>query len=74
MLYSGGFVGPVALGGERGFTSHNPRCLRTCPPLEDLFDDVLILDHADDFHLSGTFRAGQGVYFVNLLDQPSRGG
>jgi len=27
MLYSTIFVGPVALGGGRGFTSHNPRCL-----------------------------------------------
>jgi hypothetical protein len=37
--------------------------------LEDLFDDVLILDQADDFHLSGTFGASQWVHFVNLMDQ-----
>jgi hypothetical protein len=35
----------------------------------DLLDDVLILDNADDFHLSGTFRASQWVHLINLLDQ-----
>jgi hypothetical protein len=30
--------------------------------LEDLFDDILILYHTDDFHLGGAFRASQMVY------------
>ena len=55
----GGPYHPLALGGGRGFsrrkcggfTSHNPKCLRTCPPLEDFFYDVLILDEGDDAHL-----------------------
>jgi hypothetical protein len=54
----------VSFGGERGFTSHMPRCLRTCPPLEDLFDDIFIPYHADYFDISGTFRASQGVPFL----------
>jgi hypothetical protein len=37
-------------GGGRGFISHSPRCLRTCPPLEDLFYDILVLDEGNDAH------------------------
>lgn len=37
---------------------------------EEPFYDVLILDHADDFHLSGTFRA-RGVTFPDhVRDRP----
>jgi len=33
-----------------GVRSHRPRCLRTCPPLEDLFYDVFGLNESDDGH------------------------
>jgi hypothetical protein len=33
-----------------GVSSHRPRCLRTCPPLEDLFYDVFGLNESDDGH------------------------
>ena len=36
--------------------------------LEDLFYDLLVLYHADYFHFSGTFRASQGVHFVDFLN------
>jgi len=36
--------------------------------LEDLFYDILILNHADDFHGSGTFWAGKRINLIYLLD------
>ena len=38
--------------------------------LEDPFYDIVIFDQADDFHLSGTFRAWKRVNFIILLNQP----
>ena len=38
--------------------------------LEDPFNDLFILDHADYFHLSGTFRISQeGPHCIDFLDQ-----
>jgi hypothetical protein len=66
MLYSGIFVGRVALGEGLGctrrhcggltrpkcggLTYHNPRGLRTCPPLEDLFGQLPVLKEANKPH------------------------
>ena len=47
------------------FNSHSPRCLRTCPPLEDPFADVLILDEGNNAHRAlasfGRLRIRLGV-------------
>jgi len=37
--------------------------------LKNLFYDILVIYHADDFHLSRTFRARQWVHFIDFLDQ-----
>jgi len=37
--------------------------------LEDLFNDLLTLNKIGDLHASLTFRAGQEINLVNLLDQ-----
>jgi hypothetical protein len=72
MFYWAIFIGLTALDWGWGFARHTSGGfhLPQTQVLEDLFDDVLILDHADDFHLRGTFGASQWVHFVNLLDQP----
>jgi hypothetical protein len=38
--------------------------------LEDLLDDLLILDHADDLHGTGTFGTGEGINLIDFLDKP----
>lgn len=38
--------------------------------LEDLFNHVLILDESEDAHLTLTFRTGQGINLIDLLNQP----
>ena len=40
--------------------------------LEDLFDHLLILDETDDLHPPLTFRAGQWVHLINLLNKPGQ--
>ena len=37
---------------------------------QDRLNDLPVFDEADDPHDSPTLRAGQGVYFINLLNQP----
>ena len=37
--------------------------------LEDLFDDFLILDKADDPHGALAFRAGEWIHFIYFLNQ-----
>jgi hypothetical protein len=57
-----------------GVSSHRPRCLRTCPPLEDLFYDVFGLDESDDGHRPMALGTRQGIDFIDFFYQPSRGG
>src|SRR3970282_551504 len=37
--------------------------------LKDLFDDLWLVDEADDSHLSMAFRADQGICFIDLSDK-----
>ena len=37
---------------------------------EDVADDLCVFDEADNPHVSLTFRADQGINFINLLNQP----
>ena len=39
------------------------------PMFQDRFDDPLVLNHADNPHLPLACWAGQGVHFVDLLNQ-----
>ena len=38
--------------------------------IEDIPDHRRVLDETDDPHGPLTFRAGEGIYFVYLLNQP----
>ena len=51
-------------GGGRGFTSHNPRCLRI------FFYDLGVLDERNHAHRPLTLGAGEGVNLVDFLDEP----
>ena len=57
-------------GGGLGVSSHRPRCLRTCPPLEDLFYDFLALNESDDGHRPMALGTSQRVYLIDFLYQP----
>ena len=46
--FSGVIGGPVVLGGGRGFTSQNPRCLRTYPS-GGFFYDFFVVDKIDEY-------------------------
>jgi len=38
--------------------------------LEDFFDHFLIFDESDDSHLTTALGTGQGINFIDFLDQP----
>ena len=37
--------------------------------LKDRFDDIWLVDEADDPHLSMAFRTGQGVCLIDFSDE-----
>ena len=41
--------------------------------LEDLLDHLFVLDKSEDSHLTLALGAGQGVHFINLLNQSGPG-
>jgi hypothetical protein len=49
-----------------GLTSHIPRCLRTRPPLEDLFDQTYVLNEGDKPHSSLGFGSNEWRFQVLL--------
>ena len=47
--------------GDVGSTSQRPSCLRTWPPLGNLFNDVFGLNESDDGHRHVALVADEGV-------------